>query len=469
MLRGDRDAPREIELAGAQSIKHTTTQFSRDYLTGPNKAYTAVELILKCCEALASVSLPAGASQHLVVIRREAARFRGLLSDMGAMQHHVPMSLPWARPLLEERAEWEEMWPNSGNLLRTQVCLGAEGANCEEWFMGRLFVSDVGFAFDNATESSDTSPGGFSEHLHADFVSWTDVTKLEIGTRNEVLLVIKEGVSSITHLRLQLGFALEKQRLLEIWNLCKEGSKTADYPLYTFVAPAGGLDQNMQDNMDMGKTDLGIPFEPTESVLRIVSVLPSVQQMQRDYKLPTFEAHFRDATMASVQAAMKYVSIDQWPMTRFQKTALKSYDIVATPWSDGIRMPATLVRRINFKLPVPADLPKSLARMIGIPPVIDGLMVARIKCTPEEITYTMQSCSLNVPYGDCHKMEDVMHIRPHPDGGIALSRWSDIKFVKAMPWHLSAFKSFLEMKVRAEQVATWPLFEDILRESFKPK
>lgn len=434
-------------------------------LAGPDTSKASVEMILKCCETLASMTLPVGAAQHVSGIRREAARLSGLLLDAGKQTTYQPTKLPWARPLLEERAEWEEAQPDGGNLLRTQVCMAADSFASEEWFMGRLFVSDMGFAFESSTSSTFISPEN-DQHLQSNFVKWADVTKLTMGSSsNEVCLVIREGASSLTQLKLQLGFDLERQRLQEIWNVCKANSRRNTSPLEMAPLYNFGKEQGEAPEAPISKP-ASEEFMQTASFVQKICILPSVRNVKANSQ-PVFAARFADATMASVRAALEKQDMDQWPMAIYQKEGLKAYEVELSPWTEGVRMPGVLVRKMTFKIPAPADVPKSLSRMVGLPPFFDSVLVCRLKCTPEEITYVMHCCSLNVPYGDCQKVEDVLNFFPHPDGGIGLSRWTGLKWVKPIPWTLAAAKSYLGQKVLSEQKASWPQFQNILQSAFK--
>ncbi|CAK0796484.1 unnamed protein product [Prorocentrum cordatum] len=136
----------------------------------------------------------------------------------------------------------------------------------------------------------------------------------------------------------------------------------------------------------------------------------------------------------------------------------------ASPWSEGRRVPGSLVRRLQFSFPAPDNTPRMVQRLIGLPEWMDSSMLVRMKTTEDQLTLVMSTCSHNVPYGECSRIEDRLHFTPDAArGGVAVAKWIGLVWVKSLPWALGPAAGFLEKQVHDQAKETWGKFQAHLR------
>merc|ERR1712216_426575 len=134
----------------------------------------------------------------------------------------------------------------------------------------------------------------------------------------------------------------------------------------------------------------------------------------------------------------------------YMRETLSCTELSSTPWSESHRTPGTAVRRTRLTVPVPPDVPKTLARLIGLPRMMDVTAVFRLRSTDDQAVLVMQSCTHNVPYGEHFRIEDIVSLRVAPGGGVAYEKWTKGVWVKHLPWALAPVKTYTEKKIVRE-------------------
>jgi hypothetical protein len=278
---------------------------------------------------------------------------------------------------------------------------------------------------------------------------------------------LKPGTLDQSVLRLQLGMSVECDRLRQAWTHYKKD----EVAFHSFLSVVSSLTENQNEdgvrhmmNSQMMRNGLRTfqlkaeaPITQTFYVATDSLALPSVSE-------PLCKVRFPSVSLETVRRCFE--KDNDWFLCRFQMEALKASELSVTPWTQGQLVSGSLVRRVCFKLPAPDDVPKAVARVIGFPPVLDSVLIARLHCEEDQITLLMHSMSLNVPYGDSQKVEDVLQFTADKDGGITVEKHIKMVFSQNLPWTLGIAKSFLQQKVKQEGASTWNLMTDLLQKEF---
>lgn len=378
----------------------------------------------------------------------------------------VPMI--WPNPTPQEELDWNRTRPGGGKLIHTQLCIVAAGSSAEEWFMGQLFVSERGIAVEG---SSGIFKGNQEVAPSVGLLPWESIEGVE-NDDTVVNISLKEGIRGYQILRLQVGAPAEADKMRKAWtyycidiNLqflsftsisyddCNESKERFD--------TVGSLDCSHSNSHSLrnkpGRSFLQKADAPiTSTFLEASKQLPGQEHVQPSK--PLASGKLTGVTLAKIRENIQ--KDDDWFLCRFQREVVEAYDLIATPWTQGQVLAGTSVRRLCFKFEAPSDVPKGLANMIGFPEIIDSTIVARLHCTSDDITLFMHSCSLNVPYGDYQRLEDILNFTANDEGGVTVKRYLGIKWVKSLPWKLMPVKAFLESKVKSEGLR---IFGDMLK------
>mmetsp|Transcript_2645 Transcript_2645/g.4894 ORF Transcript_2645/g.4894 Transcript_2645/m.4894 type:complete len:479 (-) Transcript_2645:384-1820(-) len=398
---------------------------------------SGLDSIVYGCEMLRSFNLPPKALQLLAQIEASTQRLTSMVSTV------VDESNPgiWTSPTSEEQWFWHRLQPEGGRLLHCQVCV-VTYVPSEEWFMGRLFVSENGLAFFQDTE------------LCIGLLKWCSIEDMECD-KSVARIHVKQGLLASSCLRLHLGLAAECSRMRQAWTF---------YALATMSFLTGCDDSETADEDARQKClaayhrKAEAPFTPSFQVA--TRALPSRPNLAD--AIPLCSGHIPNATLDIVRKVLE--KDDDWVLCRFQANVLHAHDITLTPWSQEQLTPRTAVRRVSFKLPAPDDIPKTLSNMIRFPKSMDSQLSARLICDVHEISLVMHSFSLNVPYGDHQRLEDVLVFTPDAYGGIRVSKFMKVVWLKSMPWALRAAEHLLESKVKQEGLSFFSHFMDLMQD-----
>merc|ERR1712232_1387771 len=112
-------------------------------------------------------------------------------------------------------------------------------------------------------------------------------------------------------------------------------------------------------------------------------------------------------------------------------------------------------------MPVPPDVPRPVAKLLGMPENLTVTAVFRLRVTADEVILVMQSCTHGVPYGDYIRVEDILQLKRSPSG-VALQKWTIPQWVKPLPWTHGIVRVFTEKKVLSEARSGALVLERIL-------
>jgi len=418
-------------------------------------------------------ALPPEAVKLLVEIEEKAGKLRHFCTITRPHADSFGGRL-WPRPSPAEQAEWSKLAPTGGRLIHIEACIMTQGLSSEEWFMGLLFVSEAGIA---AQGTSGIFLGSQEAAYSTGLLPWHTIEDIElISLEVRVHSTALPRDSDNGSLRLQLGVLAECERLKQTWysftsnNFHFHSFDSLEYEFGSFEKfdSAYGGDSFAGDSHFVRQVSYPLnPFHKpadlpiTKSFLAASDDLPA-QGAFKDTK-PLCSKHIPDVTLEQIRKLFE--ADDDWFLLRFQKEVLKAHEVGATPWTKGKLVPGTMVRRATSLIPPPPDLPPALQKIMGFPPALDCTLIARLHCTDSQVTLFMHSCSLNAPYGDCQRLEDVLVVSDHEGGGITVSKWMKVVWVKSAPWPLRMAKGILEKKVQDDGKASFDEFNKLLRKN----
>lgn len=422
----------------------------------PKSKENTLDSILRNCSRMRNLQISPEAAQVLDEIESAASQLmRASGSNMVAPT--------------QEQAEWMQLCPRGGRLVHTHVCVVTRG-RLEDMFMGRLYVGECGIA---VQETSGMFAGGRETALNTGFLSWDCIESMEIEKSEVQLHFCCCGPEMVSQeLRLQLGSGAECTRLKQywfqfgVWDKGSPGGMSATFAFHSFSASM--VFDGMGSDQTFPQRQYSPPFMQeakapiTASFLKDSEALPTLAVLHD--KKPLCSRSIEGVTLESVQRLFE--QNDNWFLCQFQAKVLQGREITATPWTEGQLIQGTQVRRVSLKVPSPEDVPKAVAKVIGFPPDVECSLVARLHCTDSQVALVMQSCSLNVPYGDCQKIEDVIVVTPDGDGAVKISKWIKMVFLK-MPFAIKVAKGFLESQLKIEGQKTFDKFVDLIEKLAK--
>jgi len=305
--------------------------------------------------------------------------------------------------------------------------------------MGRLFISENGIFFEGG--------GGIlpdSESVSTGLLRWTDVTRVDRPTEEpavlgraarvsrEVLLTLRDGLP-ISHLQLQLSIARDCELLAKAWSACLEaGTELA-------VGDQGDTEfrpLRLQESMVEEA-----PFPGTPGMERAVLMLPTEALCNQE---PLYSGRLPpEVTMAGMR---EILDRDDWFLDKFCRESLKARDMHWEPFLEPARTPGVKVRRCTFIMPLPQDVPKAVASIIGLPKESSITIVYHMKITEDEIMLVHQTLTHDVMYGDQFRAQDMHIFRKLADGAVEYRKWGSVVWLAALPWTHGIVKSAVEAK-----------------------
>lgn len=413
----------------------------------PSSARDAIEGLNVSYKKLAALALPPGGAAALASLRKVIRELQGLVEGS-----KMPVALPWSRPLPEEQEHYEAKCPEGGLLLRSQVCVAAEGNPAEEWVMGVLFVSDRGVLFEGGG-------GLLPQALNTGLVHWSNITAIEHrGVANggqssfsprEMTLTIKDG--SIACLQLQLSVTKDCDWIEEAWRACREHGHVRPGNLGDIEVGASFQFHSVADNEG----------ETPRSASSVSGAAPAGRGMTASLtrasdNIPddgtkggtmVFEEYWAEVSLQHVRLGLE---ADDWTMSRMIKEKSNPEKFVSEPPVQSRSTPGLTVRRTRFLLTLPQDVPRAVASLVGSPEKSNVTQVLAYRSSDDELSVVMQAVTHDVPFGEDFRVQEMYKWRSQPEGGVQFQCWSQIVWTRQLPWTHGVLKSFVAKKAAGE-------------------
>jgi len=420
---------------------------------------------------VAQLTLPPGAAVVFAKLRRDMADLEAVVGDAA-----FPETRPWRSPLAQEQQDWEKIYPAGGTLLRRQLCSASTGD--EEWFLGGFFISDIGIAFDTGSSPDDAA------RFQTGFLAWKDIAELQRpGSEAELLMTLGSGSRSFSQLRLQLTILDDAEWIEEFWKLQANAPEqhSGSRPLaQSEKAIAQEADIKAQEaNAETSQPVLlhqlsraasvevkAAPEVPGDSgspkahrSLSLDSKLSGVYNEapagRKPFQMPQGEAPVgSDRLLATdVPTVLAKLKSENW-LSKFLQEAKQAHSISATPWAESKQSPGVFVRRASFTLPVPQDFPRAVTRLVNLPTETKVTAVFRLHPQPDQLVFTVQFCSHDIPYGENFRIHETVAFKADSSGGVETKMWVEVMWIASLPWTHGVLKSIIEQKSKADGLGT---------------
>jgi len=121
-----------------------------------------------------------------------------------------------------------------------------------------------------------------------------------------------------------------------------------------------------------------------------------------------------------------------------------------SPWLNDTSLPGTRSQRIRCNVPIPNDLPDIMKRALSMPAHVPSITVNCMGRIGENIVLVQRARSVNMMFSDRIRVQHVHEFRNDPNGGIEWRQWSELVFIRALPWTHGFLVKFLQNKTVEE-------------------
>lgn len=113
-----------------------------------------------------------------------------------------------------------------------------------------------------------------------------------------------------------------------------------------------------------------------------------------------------------------------------------------------------MVRKATFTLPVPQDFPRAVTRLVNLPVETKVTAVFRLHPQADQLVFTVQFCSHDIPYGENFRVHETVVFKADPAGGAETQQWVEVLWIASLPWTHGVLKSIIEQKSKADGLGT---------------
>jgi len=148
---------------------------------------------------------------------------------------------------------------------------------------------------------------------------------------------------------------------------------------------------------------------------------------------------------------------DDWTINHFLRSNPQASAFVFSspsraPSSGGLT--GAQVRRSEFQMRLPQDVPKAIRSLVGVPQSTRVTQVYCLCITESEVTLVQQTTSHDVMFGDSFRVQETFSWRSSADGGVEQRTWSEVEWIRSLPWTHGAIKSFIDKSTKREAKET---------------
>lgn len=171
----------------------------------------------------------------------------------------------------------------------------------------------------------------------------------------------------------------------------------------------------------------------TQSLKVIATALPDPAPLD---KAPVSRLEIPGLTVDRIRTRLE---AEPFLWERVFREDVKASDITPSMWQEGTRIPGTKIRGCKFKMPIPADVPGFIKKMVSIPELADVRALFRMRCGTDRVDVVEQTIALGVPMGDAFRVQ-VTHSFVPGAQGVVYSKWVDVVWLKSL---MGLIKSYI--------------------------
>lgn len=406
--------------------------------------------------------------------------------------------------MVQEAVNWQKRCPGGGRLLQKQMCIAAKGVRTPlEWSAGRLCISTENLLFEsNDSPSWCVGPIRWEEIEQFEQCEDGDL-RLYISGENEVLML--SGISRVHWLQ-QLGGLVSSARAraetgsdsfctavmsfsdldlpyeravsgenLEAW-LDLYSPKTCSGRAVNVAQDARQVlslpgDEEAHDTTSTDVTDAEGEVSSisgmnemngllTNSFYELADQVPPAEAPQRQE--PVFTQVMPEVSLELVRRALH--ATENWPSQIHLEQEMQATISKATPWVVSSKVEGTHMRRLQFRMPVPADVPQAVKKLAKVPNETACTLLSRIGSSDGLVVLVQEVVCHDITFGDSFSVVEVLSFRAHSEGGILFEKYVDVRWILALPWYAGAIRTFLEMKAKIDGKASASFWARYLRD-----
>jgi len=165
-------------------------------------------------------------------------------------------------------------------------------------------------------------------------------------------------------------------------------------------------------------------------------------------KPPLVSETFPDLDLESIRIA--YSEPKDCITLTYLETVVECRDTLSSGWKTCPDNTGHQVRKLVYMMPVPPDMPPAMAKMLGVPKILQGTTVQRLCGGADEVTLVQHSYTRDMMYSDRFIVQCITNFRCDSKGGVVMRQWFDPIWTGSLPWTHSAVKHFVEKRVKVE-------------------
>merc|ERR1712160_207205 len=109
-------------------------------------------------------------------------------------------------------------------------------------------------------------------------------------------------------------------------------------------------------------------------------------------------------------------------------------------------VPGTQVRRIQYQMKLPAEVPAAMKRLVSIPEDTSVNVLLRLGVTDERVLVLRETQALDAPFGTHFWTSEALACTPDAEG-VKIEMWCAIRWVASLPWYASPVSGYIEQTI----------------------
>lgn len=110
----------------------------------------------------------------------------------------------------------------------------------------------------------------------------------------------------------------------------------------------------------------------------------------------------------------------------------------------------TQVRKNEFRMRLPEDVPKAITALVGVPESTRISQVYSLSFTESEVILVQQTTSHDVMFGDNFRVQQTFSWRYADEDTVEQSTWLEVVWVRPLPWTHGVIKTFIDKSAKKE-------------------
>lgn len=167
------------------------------------------------------------------------------------------------------------------------------------------------------------------------------------------------------------------------------------------------------------------------------------------------------ASVARLNEAIR-IDNDGGPLATFLRDYVGSKELKATPWVDDACVEGCVSQLARYTVALPNDTPELIRRALSLPAQLRSVTVNCLGYVGSALVLVQRSRSEGVLYSDRLRVQHTHAFTALPDGGVEWRQWTEVVWLKPLPWTLNYIVKVIQQKAVEESRARSQGFADVL-------